>query len=323
MIANPASNNAYEILGVPRDADVATIRRAFKALAIKHHPDARPAEEKQEATAVFARINQAHETLRDKEKRKKYDALLDRGVVPDLAKDVGEQGQFQSLADIVGEIQALDFQRNSDELLKSVDDDLVQKMLLPNLIHGNNLQETVVDVLWLTIDESEKYEKPQGELTHGALVITELRLILLMTFVHTWQEGNVQHTQIQWRSYGIGYASLVDLRIYEVGRAYTSYKLEFKEQDGTRFKLDIGGPPADAEKKVKTPLKPSRLSRLFLVANTYKLPLRIVSQGDETDEYGTAVAIGLIPAFLWCVPFAISSVCQLFQKGDECDPFRP
>jgi len=63
----------YEILGVPRDASEEDIRKAFRKLARKYHPDV--AKDKKSAEAKFKEINEAHEVLSDPEKRKKYDAL--------------------------------------------------------------------------------------------------------------------------------------------------------------------------------------------------------------------------------------------------------
>ncbi len=62
----------YAILGVSRDADVETIKKAYRKLARKYHPDV-----SKEAGAEdrFKEIAQAYETLRDPEKRKAYDEL--------------------------------------------------------------------------------------------------------------------------------------------------------------------------------------------------------------------------------------------------------
>lgn len=65
----------YEVLGVPRDASAADIKKAYRTLARKHHPDLQPPESRAQATQRFQEINEAHEVLSDPEKRKKYDAL--------------------------------------------------------------------------------------------------------------------------------------------------------------------------------------------------------------------------------------------------------
>ena len=62
----------YKILGVPEDAGEAEIKKAFRNLAFKHHPDTNPGNEKQ-AEARFKEINEAYAVLGDKDKRRDYD----------------------------------------------------------------------------------------------------------------------------------------------------------------------------------------------------------------------------------------------------------
>lgn len=63
----------YDILGVSRDADDKEIKRAYRRLARKHHPDVNPGD--RGAEERFKEINEAHEVLSDPEKRQKYDQL--------------------------------------------------------------------------------------------------------------------------------------------------------------------------------------------------------------------------------------------------------
>ncbi|MGK0190213.1 MAG: curved DNA-binding protein [Verrucomicrobiales bacterium] len=63
----------YEVLGVARDAPQDDIRKSFRKLARKYHPDV--AEDKVEGEEKFKELNEAYEVLSDPEKRKKYDAL--------------------------------------------------------------------------------------------------------------------------------------------------------------------------------------------------------------------------------------------------------
>jgi curved DNA-binding protein len=63
----------YEILGVPRNASDAEIKKSFRKLAREFHPDV--ARDKKRAEEKFKEINEAYEVLSDSEKRKKYDEL--------------------------------------------------------------------------------------------------------------------------------------------------------------------------------------------------------------------------------------------------------
>jgi DnaJ-class molecular chaperone len=63
----------YKVLGVPREASDDDIRKAFRKLARKYHPDV--ARDKSGAETKFKEINEAYEVLSDPEKRRKYDQL--------------------------------------------------------------------------------------------------------------------------------------------------------------------------------------------------------------------------------------------------------
>jgi DnaJ-class molecular chaperone len=63
----------YAVLGVPRTASQAEIKRAFRKLAREHHPDVRPGDHAAERR--FKEISEANEVLADPEKRKRYDLL--------------------------------------------------------------------------------------------------------------------------------------------------------------------------------------------------------------------------------------------------------
>jgi DnaJ-class molecular chaperone len=65
--------NYYETLGVPEGASEEEIRKAFRRLAKKHHPDVNPGDKSAEAR--FKEINEANEVLGDRKKREEYDAI--------------------------------------------------------------------------------------------------------------------------------------------------------------------------------------------------------------------------------------------------------
>jgi len=63
----------YKILGVDKHASQADIKKAYRKLAVKYHPDKNPGDKETESR--FKEINEAHEVLSKPEKRKKYDEL--------------------------------------------------------------------------------------------------------------------------------------------------------------------------------------------------------------------------------------------------------
>ena len=67
------SNEYYELLGVSKSADNTEIKKAYRKLAIKYHPDKSPEDKKEEYTQKFQEISAAYEVLSDPDRRKKYD----------------------------------------------------------------------------------------------------------------------------------------------------------------------------------------------------------------------------------------------------------
>jgi molecular chaperone DnaJ len=70
-----AKRDYYEVLGVGKTASDDEIKKAFRKLAVKHHPDKEGGDEKQ-----FKEINEAYEVLKDKQKRQRYDQFGHAGV---------------------------------------------------------------------------------------------------------------------------------------------------------------------------------------------------------------------------------------------------
>jgi len=66
----------YAILGVPKTADADEIKRTYRKLAKKYHPDANP-DGREAAEAKFKEVSEAYEVLGNAEKRKKYDEMSD------------------------------------------------------------------------------------------------------------------------------------------------------------------------------------------------------------------------------------------------------
>ena len=60
----------YEVLGVDKNADDAALKKAYRAIAKKYHPDVNPSKE---AEAIFKEASEAYTVLSDPDKRRQYD----------------------------------------------------------------------------------------------------------------------------------------------------------------------------------------------------------------------------------------------------------
>ncbi|CAJ1411319.1 unnamed protein product [Effrenium voratum] len=86
----------YEVLGIPEDADEATIKKVYRKLSIQYHPDKNPDEA---SKARFAEVRDAYEILNDPDKKILYDTG-GMGAVKD-----SEKGKIESTGDLNSEIE--------------------------------------------------------------------------------------------------------------------------------------------------------------------------------------------------------------------------
>ena len=94
----------YEILGVNRDASDADIKKAYRKLAMKYHPDRNP--DSKDAEEHFKEAKQAYEVLSEPDKRAAYDRYGHAGVDPSMGAGGGQgfEGFGDAFGDIFGDI---------------------------------------------------------------------------------------------------------------------------------------------------------------------------------------------------------------------------
>jgi DnaJ-class molecular chaperone len=99
----------YQILGVPRDASEDQIKKAYRDLAMKYHPDRNPGNENW-ANEKFKEINEAFGVLGNPDKRRQYDQFGITGNVNDIFSSTSTSTTFEDLMkDFSGSGMGFDF----------------------------------------------------------------------------------------------------------------------------------------------------------------------------------------------------------------------
>ena len=95
----------YEILGVPKNASEDEIKKAYRKLAMKHHPDRNQGDSAKVAEEKFKEAKEAYEMLSDPQKKAAYDQYGHAGVDPNMRGGEGFGGGFaEAFGDIFGDM---------------------------------------------------------------------------------------------------------------------------------------------------------------------------------------------------------------------------
>ncbi|RKY31798.1 MAG: molecular chaperone DnaJ [Candidatus Omnitrophota bacterium] len=94
----------YEILGVQKSASLDEIKKAYRGMALRHHPDRVPHEQKKEAEEKFKEISEAYAVLSDPKKRALYDQYGHSGIDQKYAyEDIFKGADFSSVFQGMGD----------------------------------------------------------------------------------------------------------------------------------------------------------------------------------------------------------------------------
>jgi len=97
-----AKRDFYETLGVAKNASDEDIKKAYRKLAMKHHPDRNP--DSKTAEGKFKEVKEAYEMLSDAQKREAYDRYGHAGVDPNMNMGGGRGGAEAGFSDAFGDI---------------------------------------------------------------------------------------------------------------------------------------------------------------------------------------------------------------------------
>ena len=93
-MSDVSSDNYYKILGVSKTAEEKELKKTYRKLALKWHPD-KNQDKKEEAEDNFKKISEAYEVLSNKEKRNLYDQFGKQGLMGSCSRDGGFEGMHR------------------------------------------------------------------------------------------------------------------------------------------------------------------------------------------------------------------------------------
>ncbi|KAG5231690.1 DNAJ heat shock family protein [Salix suchowensis] len=133
-----AGKSYYEVLQVPKGASDEQIKRAYRKLALKYHPDKNPGNE--EANLRFAEINNAYEALSDSEKRSIYDRYGEEGLKQHMASGGRGGGGGMNFQDIFSQFFGGGSTEEEEKIVKGDDVTVELDATLEDLYMGGSLK---------------------------------------------------------------------------------------------------------------------------------------------------------------------------------------
>ncbi len=141
-----AKKDYYDTLGVPKNASDEDIKKAYRKLAMKHHPDRNQGDTSKVAEEKFKEAKEAYEMLSDANKRTAYDQYGHAGVDPNMRGGPGAEG-FGGFAEAFGDIFGDVFggqrggqQRSGRQVYRGGDLSYAMEITLEEAAHGKEAQ---------------------------------------------------------------------------------------------------------------------------------------------------------------------------------------
>lgn len=153
MTSKTTSLDYYKVLGLKKEATSSEIKKAFRKLARKYHPDVNKGN--QEAAKRFKEINEAHEVLGDSQKKEKYDKYGDQWQYADQIEEMQRQQKSKGYQNTRG-FDFSQFSENSGQGFSDIFSSIFGGM---GFSQGPKKGQDVESDLSLTLEEALKTHK--------------------------------------------------------------------------------------------------------------------------------------------------------------------
>ena len=134
----------YEVLGLAKNCSEEEIKKAYRKLAMKHHPDRNNGDDSKKAEERFKEAKEAYEMLSDPQKRAAYDQYGHAGVDPNLGGRGGAEGFggfAEAFGDIFGDIFGANGRgRGGQQVYRGSDLSYAMEITLEEAAHGKETQ---------------------------------------------------------------------------------------------------------------------------------------------------------------------------------------
>ncbi len=141
-----AKKDYYDVLGVPKNASEEEIKKSYRKMAMKHHPDRNQGDGSKAAEEKFKEAKEAYEMLSDAQKRAAYDQYGHAGVDPNMrggpSEGFGGGGFAEAFGDIFGDMfgQGQGKARGGRQVYRGSDLSYAMEITLEEAAHGKDAQ---------------------------------------------------------------------------------------------------------------------------------------------------------------------------------------
>ncbi len=141
-VSQLAKRDYYETLGVPKNASEDEVKKAYRKLAMKHHPDRNQGDGNKGAEERFKEAKEAYEMLSDAKKRAAYDQFGHAGVDPNMRGAGGDNtgGFAEAFGDIFGDIFGQASGRRGRQVFRGSDLSYAMEITLDEAANGKAAQ---------------------------------------------------------------------------------------------------------------------------------------------------------------------------------------